>query len=64
MNYSLQSQAFEENILMKVFVESTSMELHFITFPGSIVSQNDCRMWNKSYRSETPLRCEDNHSSL
>jgi hypothetical protein len=24
--------------------------LHYITFPGSIVTQNDCRMWNKSYK--------------
>jgi hypothetical protein len=24
--------------------------LHYITFPGSRVGQNDCRMWNKSYK--------------
>jgi hypothetical protein len=24
--------------------------LHYITFPGSEVSQNDSRMWNKSYK--------------
>jgi hypothetical protein len=26
-----------------------SITLPYITFPGSKVSQNDCRMWNKSY---------------
>jgi hypothetical protein len=24
--------------------------LHYIAFPGSIVSQNDCRMWNMLYK--------------
>jgi hypothetical protein len=26
------------------------LHIHYITFPGSKVSQNDCRMWNKSYK--------------
>jgi hypothetical protein len=29
--------------------------LHYITFPGSKVSQNDCRMWNKSYKYKKHL---------
>jgi hypothetical protein len=27
-----------------------SFTLHFIAFPRSKVSQNDCRMWNMSYK--------------
>jgi hypothetical protein len=29
--------------------------LYYITFPGSKVSQNDCRTWNKSYKYKNTL---------
>jgi transposase len=36
--------------------------LHYITFPGSIVSQNDCRMWNKSYKYNNTYTVHLKHS--
>jgi hypothetical protein len=36
--------------------------LYYITFPASIVSQNDCRMWNKSYKYNNTYTVHLKHS--
>jgi hypothetical protein len=36
--------------------------LHYITFPGSKVSQNYCRMWNKSYKYKDAYTVQWKHS--
>jgi hypothetical protein len=38
------------------------LHLHYITFPESKVSQNDCRMWNKSYKYKDTYTVQLNHS--
>jgi hypothetical protein len=36
--------------------------LHYITLPGSKVSQNDCSMWNKSYKYNNTYTVHLKHS--
>jgi hypothetical protein len=43
-------------------LSSILVTLHYITFPGSKVSQNDCRMWNKSYRYKDTYTVQLKHS--
>jgi hypothetical protein len=43
-------------------VEWSNKPVHYITFPGSIVSQNDCRMWNKSYKYKNTYTVQLKHS--
>jgi hypothetical protein len=37
-------------------------KLYYITFSGSIVSQSDCRMWNKSYKYKNTYTVHLKHS--
>jgi hypothetical protein len=37
-------------------------ESNYITFPGSKVSQNDCKMWNKSYKYKNTYTVHLKHS--
>jgi hypothetical protein len=39
-----------------------NITLHYIRFPGSKVSQNDCRIWNKSYKYKNTYTAHFKHS--
>jgi hypothetical protein len=39
-----------------------AVTLHYVTFHGSKVSQNDCRMWNKSYNYKNTYTVQLKHS--
>jgi hypothetical protein len=38
------------------------MKVYYIIFPGFKVSQNDCRMWNKSYKYNDTYTVHLKHS--
>jgi hypothetical protein len=45
-----------------IYFTNFHITLHYITFHGSKVSQNHCRMWNKSYNYKNTYTVQLKHS--